>query len=157
MPSFPPPPPPLLPSGSGPAQIDNLRDLNGRGKLAERQQSQQTNPLPPHQTATPKTTIDAPHLPSLPQTATSTTSSGKLPKSEISRTNQLPTRNTLPRNITTLTSQNIARFQLPSPTDNKNRYPKIHADEELHGAAKFHNSAKKNNRREIISHQINGN
>ena len=77
---FPLPPPPPLPSGSGPAQIDDLRDLNGRGKLAERQQSQQTNPLPPHQTATPKTTIDAPHLPSFPQTATSTTSSGKKPQ-----------------------------------------------------------------------------
>ena len=80
---LPPPTPPPLPSGSGPAEIDNVRDLNGRGKLAERQQSQQTNPLPPHQTATPKTTIDAPHLPSLPQIATNTPSSGKFPKNEI--------------------------------------------------------------------------
>ena len=154
---LPPPPPPPLPSGSGPAQIDDLRDLNGRGKLVERQQSQQTNPLPPHQTATPKTTIDASHLPSHPQIATSMPSSQKLPKTEILRINQLSTRSTVPRNTTTLTSKNTARFQLPPLTGNKRNYPKIHTNNKLHGAAKFHNSAKKNNRRETISHQINGN
>merc|ERR1712115_57272 len=48
---LPPPTPPLLPSCSGLAQIDDLRDLYGGGKLVERQLSQPTNPLPPHQTA----------------------------------------------------------------------------------------------------------
>ena len=41
---LPPPPPPPLPSGSGPVKIDDLRGLYGRGKSAERQQSQPSNP-----------------------------------------------------------------------------------------------------------------
>ena len=141
MPSFPPPPPPPLPSGSGPAQIDDLWDLNGRGKLAERQQRQQIHLLPPHQTASPQTTIYAPHPFPLLRIATKTTSSGKPPKIEIPRTNQLPTKSTLQRNLTTLISHNTARSQLLPLTGNKRKSPKIPTDKELHGATKPPTSA----------------
>ena len=84
---LPPPSSPPLPSGSGPVKTDNFRGLYGRGKPAERQQSQPTNPLSPHQTATSQTAFEAPHSGFSPRSVSGTTPPGNPSKLEILRIN----------------------------------------------------------------------
>ena len=121
---LPPPEPPLLPSGPGPAQIDDLWDLIGRGNLAERQQRHQINLPLPHQTTTLYTITKAP-LPSLLLGSPSkTTPCERTPKIRVLRTNPFPTKSTFQRNFITPTSHYTTRSQLLSPPAYKRKPPK---------------------------------
>ena len=106
---LPPPPPPPLPSGSGPVKIDNLRGLYGRGKSAERQQSQPTNPPPPLQPATPQTALNDPHPIPLPQSEHVTIPSENPSKPGIPSSKQICTRSVAHGNPAPPSSQHIAR------------------------------------------------
>ena len=136
---LPPPPPPPLPSGSGPVKIDNLRGLYGRGKPAEWQQSQPTNPPPSRLPATSQTVLNDPHTIPLPQSEQVTIPFENPSEPGAPSPKLISTRSVAHGNPTPPSFQHITRPDTCPLNGGKRDQPKIPNAGESQDAAKLSN------------------